>query len=183
MASGVRFGARFCCRAYASSFCYSRASGININTSKYLWRCPTACVTGTLEVMCVKSNFSILEFDSSSINFKYFWCRIESRIVYNKLIPVTKVLCEFFWRRSFKYSWTSFLQICFWSADFFSELYTSYIALKVSNKRFYADEKSSRASGVLKFSQVSFKLPSCTFVFQCFWIPRVHTYAKRASHV
>lgn len=108
MASGVRFGARFCCRAYASSFCYTRASGININTSKYLWRCPTACVTGTLEVMCVKSNFSILEFDSSSINFKYFWCRIESRIVYNKLIPVTKVLCEFFWRRSFKYSWTSF---------------------------------------------------------------------------
>lgn len=108
MASGVRFGARFCCRAYASSFCYSRASRININTSKYLWRYPTACVTGTLEVMCVKSNFSILEFDSSSINFKYFWCRIETRIVYNKLIPVTKVLCEFFWRRSFKYSWTSF---------------------------------------------------------------------------
>lgn len=108
MASGVRFGARFCCRAYASSFCYSRASRININTSKYLWRCPTACVTGTLEVMCVKSNFSILEFDSSSINFKYFWCRIETRIVYNKLIPVTKVLREFFWRRSFKYSWTSF---------------------------------------------------------------------------
>lgn len=118
MASGVRFGARFCCRAYASSFCYSRASRININTSKYLWRCPTACVTSTLEVMCVKSNFSILEFDSSSINFKYFWCRIESRIVYNKLIPVTKVLYEFFWRRNFKYSWTSFLQICFWSADF-----------------------------------------------------------------
>lgn len=108
MASGVRFGARFCCRAYASSFCYSRASRININTSKYLWRCPTACVTGTLEVMCVKSNFSILEFDSISINFKYFWCRIESRIVYNKLIPVTTVLCKFFWRRSFKYSWTSF---------------------------------------------------------------------------
>lgn len=72
MASGVRFGARFCCRAYASSFCYSRASRININTSKYLWRCPTPCVTSTLEV---------------------------------------------------------------------------------SNKRFYADEKSSRASGVLKFSQ------------------------------
>lgn len=47
MASGVRFGARFCSRAYASSFCYSRASRINV---RYLRRCRKACIANAIEV-------------------------------------------------------------------------------------------------------------------------------------
>ncbi|PFX34651.1 28S ribosomal protein S9, mitochondrial [Stylophora pistillata] len=64
MASGVMFGARFCCRAYASSFCYSSASRINV---RYLRRCRKACIANAIEYL-MQENFrnTTVDIDDSS---------------------------------------------------------------------------------------------------------------------